>query len=232
MKTYPFYTAITTCHNLYGVSLDPVEFEELGWIAWETIGNKDCRIYKFEACLNGEDSLTLPINCERVDAVSNNIPEAQDTDNVQRFNYIPSWMESYVEGRTNYNRSPLYVKGKLLKGWKERNGELLFDTPIKGDVTILYKGILADETGLPFLNQKELEAIACYCAMTYHLKRGMMMRDQLSLNIGTGLEAKWHRLMLRARTPIKLSQNDLNTILDARSSWDRHKYNKSTKIFK
>ncbi len=232
MKVYPFYTAITTCSNLYDVSMDPVEFEEIGWIAWEKIGNKDCRIYKLETWLNGEDSLTLPTNCEKVDAVSNNIPEFQDTDNVQRFNYIPSWMESYVEGRTNYNRSPLYVKGKLLKGWKERNGELWFDTPIHGNVTILYKGIHADETGLPFLNQKELEAIACYCAMTYHLKRGMKMRDRTSLEIGNMLKADWNRLIIRARTPIKLSQNDLNTILDARSSWDRHKYNKSTKIHK
>lgn len=233
MKTYPFYTAVTTCQNLYDVSFDPIDYEEIAYIAWQKIGNKPCRIYKYEVCLNGEDSITLPDNCDIVDAVSNNRVESQDTDNTQRFNYIPQWIENYVESRNSYNKSPLYVKGKLLKGWTEENGELRFDTPIYGDVTILYKGILVDEdTGLPRLNQLELEAIACYCAMIYHVKKGYTGKDKFHIELSNMLRQEWTKLVTRARNPVRLSQNDLNTILDAKSSWNRHKHNLSTHFYK
>ena len=46
-----------------------------------------------------------------------------------------------------------------------------------GELNVLYKGIVADEEGLPFLNFKELEAIACYCAYTYLFKKAMGTMD-------------------------------------------------------
>ena len=33
--------------ELYGLELNPDEFESLGLTAWNRIGNKDCRLYNY-----------------------------------------------------------------------------------------------------------------------------------------------------------------------------------------
>ena len=43
------------------------------------------------------------------------------------------------------------------------------------------------------------------------------------------LEQRWLRLCDEARVAIKLNQNEMNQILDAKTSWGRKLYNKSYK---
>jgi len=50
-------------------------------------------------------------------------------------------------------------------------------------VNILYKGVIADEEGLPFLNSKELDAIAVFCAYSSMYKNALVTRDQASLQL-------------------------------------------------
>ena len=47
MKKYSFNTAYTQARELYGLELNPDEFETLGLIAWDRIGNKDYKLYKY-----------------------------------------------------------------------------------------------------------------------------------------------------------------------------------------
>jgi hypothetical protein len=43
---------------------------------------------------------------------------------------------------------------------------------------VVYKGIIADDKGLPTINFKELEAISAYCAYAYTYKKAMVTKDQ------------------------------------------------------
>lgn len=43
MKKYPFNTAFSQAIELYGLELDQEEFENIGLMAWDKIGNKDFR---------------------------------------------------------------------------------------------------------------------------------------------------------------------------------------------
>lgn len=47
MKKYSFNTAYSQTRELYGVELNPDEFETLGLIAWDRIGNKEYKLYKY-----------------------------------------------------------------------------------------------------------------------------------------------------------------------------------------
>ena len=43
MKQFPFKTTYTQIRELYGLELNPDEFETMGIIAWDKIGNKNFR---------------------------------------------------------------------------------------------------------------------------------------------------------------------------------------------
>lgn len=49
-----FKSAMFQANMLYGLEMLPEDFEELGLIAWNLIGNKRCRIYRYCAELNCE----------------------------------------------------------------------------------------------------------------------------------------------------------------------------------
>jgi len=58
------------------------------------------------------------------------------------------------------------------------------------EVIILYKGFIADEDGLPFLNAKEVDAIAAFCMYANTFKAGLGTRDQGTLQIAQLMEQK------------------------------------------
>jgi hypothetical protein len=81
-----------------------------------------------------------------------------------------SFVEHAIEAEKFY-QSPYYIPGKLLK--YEKIGDKLYFTRDYGTVNILYKGILADEEGLPELTDKEAMAIATYIAYILKYKEGL-----------------------------------------------------------
>jgi len=47
-------------------------------------------------------------------------------------------------------------------------------------VNILYKGVVVDDTGLPLLNNKEMDAIAAFCVFADVRKKAIITKDQTS----------------------------------------------------
>jgi len=48
---------------LYGIEMEEEDLEELGLIAWNLIGNKNTKLYRYRACIDPRDnSVTLPCN--------------------------------------------------------------------------------------------------------------------------------------------------------------------------
>ena len=96
-------------------------------------------------------------------------------------------------------------------------------------VTVVYKGVILDEEGLPSLNYKEVEAIANYCAYVTTNKKAMVTKDKGTFEIAQMLKQEWQRTCDDARTPLYLNQNEMNQLLDVQTSWDRKRFNISFK---
>jgi hypothetical protein len=48
---------------LYGINMDDADMEEYGLLAWESIGNKNRKMYRFSTMIDPSDnSITLPCN--------------------------------------------------------------------------------------------------------------------------------------------------------------------------
>ncbi len=222
---------------MYGIELDEEDVEELGLIAWNLIGNKNVRTYRCRATIDPSDlSITLPCN-----ALSGNggnsglgggIVEAvtSDYEDWNRFtNYSTNGdiNSSYVEQSIElqkYFQDSLYIPGKLLK--YEQVGDKLYFTHNYGTVNILYRGILADDNGLPEISDKEATAIATYIAYIQKFKEGLVTNNPNITNQASALRAIWLQQCDQARVTY-LNQNDMNQILDVKNSWDRHVYNKT-----
>lgn len=231
MKQYPFNTAYTQLRQLYGLELNPDEFETLGLIAWDKIGNKQLRWYKYQTeptqTESGEFYVDLPCNCELIEAVTADYEDYQKTTpTTLAGNNQSGWIEGYVESR-KYNTAFNYSSGKFIKYAREGNSLRLADK--FNLVNILYRGVIVDPEGLPYLNEKEIDAIAAYCAYAIDYKQARLTRDQFTFQLAQLSEQKWLKLCTQARVPDHITQNEMDEILNVQTSWDRKRFGKSFK---
>lgn len=175
-------------------------------------------------------TVELPCNCDIIEAVTYDFEDWRYvTNDTVNGDYQSQFIENYIEGRKLYT-NPYYISGKFTK-YERINDTLYFDKDY-GSVNILYKGIILDEEGLPYVSEKEKEAIACYLAYTKRFKEGWKTHNQNMIQEAQLLEQRWYRLCDAARIPQYINQNEMNEILDAKTSWNRKIFNKSWKFVK
>lgn len=228
---YNFYTAYSHLYDVYGVELNEDTFETLGMFAWNKIGNKQSRIYQIQLVPEVDAYsgwyISLPCNVDTVEAVTANYEDYQKTSSTQNFPGIMSMpTENHIEFE-KYGTNDLYISGKFLK--YRQTGDRLYFTEPYNVVNILYKGVYSDEDGLPYLNIKEVDAIALYCVYTDGLKKARKTKDQATMQMAMADKQMWDKACSAARVPQSVSQNEMNQILDANSSWGRKMYGKSYK---
>lgn len=231
MKEYSFNAAYSHIRDFYGMELNPDEFESIGSIGWDKIGNKRYKLYTYRTQPTkdsvGNWEIPLPCNVDEIIAVTAEYEDYQKTSNkYTTINMQDTWVEGYIEAR-KFNTNPNYLPGKYVKYWQEGN-VIKFKSEFNL-VNILYKGYIADEEGLPYLNTKEIEAIAAFCAWTYMRRAALVTRDGNSMNLAKELESSWKSLCTQARVPEYITQNDMDEILNVASSWDRKRFGKSFK---
>lgn len=226
-----FYTAIAQANLLYGLDMNEDDAIEIGLIAWNKIGNKQYRLYRYRALIDKETlSVELPCNCDIIEAVTYDYEDWKYTSNdTVNGDYQSQFIENYIESRKIYT-NPLYINGKYAK--YERVGDTLYFDKAYGYVNILYKGVIVDDEGLPYLNTKEIDAIASYLAYVQRFKQGWALHNAQMIQEANLMEAQWKRLCDEARVPIYINQNEWNEILDTRSNWNRKIFNKSYKPVK
>lgn len=215
-------------NELYGIELSEDKFEELALIAYNFIGNKNCKLYRYFAVINPVTlCVELPCNAEIIEAVTG---VWEDWQSVTNRDWNGDWdsnlIEHYIE-RSKIFMDPLYTHGKYLK--YERVGDkLYFDRPY-GPIFILYKGQILDDNGLPEVNDKEALAIATYIAYVTKYKEGLITMNKQVMEAAKMLEHDWKVKCDQARVPEYINQNEMDQILDAKSNWNRKRFSKSLK---
>ena len=224
-----FYTAMFQANMLYGVTMNPDDFAEIGLNAWNFIGNKNTRLYKYTVNCIKDGYIELPCNVDIIEAVTAAGEDWNYTSNVSNYGDLNSAVvEGYIEGM-KVNKNPLYTSGRYID--YERVGDRLYIKGNPGTVSILYKGVILDEDGLPEISDKEAIAIATYVAYVQKFKEGLITNNAAITNMANLLKADWLKYCDAARVGY-INQNDMNNILDAKTSWNRKIFNKSYKPVK
>lgn len=222
MNTTNFHYGMILLDMLYGIDIDDEEYEELALQAWDLIGNKNTRLYLFQCTPNSENAIELPCNATSVEAVTTSFEDwNRSTNKSFDGDRNSAFIENWIEGEKYFNKSPYYVPGKLVS--YEQSGNTLYFPKNYGKLNILYKGILADEDGLPELTEKECRAIATYIAWVYKYKEGLKTNNTVMINLAQNLEQKWLKQCDQARVT-QLNQNEMNEILNIKNSWNRKNY--------
>ena len=83
---------------LYGIEINDEDVEELGLRAWDLIGNKNTKLYRYKACVGPDNTIKLPCNAISVESVTTSYEDWNDTTNYSRNgDYTSSQIESYIE---------------------------------------------------------------------------------------------------------------------------------------
>lgn len=226
-----FYYALSLLETMYGVSMKEDEFEEIASVAWNLIGNKRTRLYRYSVCVNScSEGIELPCNVEELEAVTTSFEEWNHTTNDTPNGDINSaFVESYIEHRKEF-RNPLYLPGKLVH-YERVGNTLYFDRPY-GKINILYKGLVLDDDGLPEITDREALAIATYCAYVSKYKEGLRTNNTTLIQLASTLQQQWNLRCDQARSDHYMSQNEWDEVLDAKTSWNRKQFGKSLKLYK
>ena len=188
------------------------DFAEIGLIAWNLIGNKITKLYRYTSCIKCPDNtIELPCNVDMIVSVNLCFEEGGPIENI-------------IEN-SKFDADPLFAKGRYVE--YEKVGNTLYFPRNYGKVTVLYKGIILDDNGLPYLTDAESLAIATFAAYTMKYKEALKTNNTGIMNIALNLKKEWYTRCDQARIPESVSQNDMNEILDAKSNWNRKIFNKS-----
>lgn len=231
-----FHYGLSLCQTLYGIDLQDDTYEEIGLVAWNQIGNKKTRIYKYTICLdpcnsqNGKYEVELPCNVDIIEAVTSNFEDWVYSSNTSNHGHLDSAItEQYIENRKKFH-NPLYASGKFLK-YERVGNTLYFDQPYP-QINILYRGIILDDEGLPEITDKEALAIATYCAYVTKYKEGLMTNNPNIVNTAQILQKQWYIHCDQARVDTYIDQNKIDEILEAKNCWNRKIFNYSYKMYK
>lgn len=230
MAKEKLYSALSLLYELHGVEMDEDTFETFALSAYNMIGNHDYRTYRIVAYPEKDPSggwfVYKPCNMDEIEAITLGYESAQETSAVS--NVAGSYtheIEQWVE-QSKYMPNHLYIPGKFVK-YQELGDRIYFTEPFSA-VNILYKGYYADEDGLPYINEKEKRAIVAYCLYAYDQKQGRLTKDAATIQMAQNEYQLWQKACSEARTPEKISQNTMNEILDAMTTWNVHNYGASS----
>lgn len=228
-----FHYAMVLAHSLYGVDEELEDFEELGLIAFNKIGNKRMKL-KADTLKVGEDGVVnIPCESSQLEAVTYPFEDALYNSPIYDYGDIDSIVtEHYIESR-KFLTNPLYISGRYVKYSQIEPHKIQLKERIPGEIVrILYKEEVLDKDGLPQITDNEALAIATYVAQVNFFKRGLATNNNGLLQASKELERKYAIYVDQARIPDYLSQNDMNEVLDVKVSQDRKIYNKSFKPIK
>lgn len=213
MKLYSIKSAYGLANDLYGITISETAFENLALNAWELIGNKHTRLYRYIGPTENK-ALELPCNAELVESVHLPINDAQLTSSDSSYiNTENITTERYIDAYRGFD-DVYYQKGKFAK-YKEVDGTLYFNKDYP-KVMVVYHGVEADEDGLPKINDKEMKAIAAYVAYATLYKEGLTKRDGGLVQLATTIQNEWLKRCNAARIPNYLNQNEMDAILDVK----------------
>jgi len=225
-----FHYAISLAHTLYDVDITDIEqAEEIGLVAYGFIGNHHTHLYRTSEVVDSKTGrVELPCNLLFIESVTEACHEDWESSSAihEHGNITSAAIEDYIESN-KIIKDPLYASGRFVK-YRQEGDKIYVGRHLKR-VNILYHGEILDDEGLPYLNDKEAVAIAQYIGYTIKYKEAIRNNDKMALQISTDLKQQWLHHCDAARVPEYITQNDMDSILDAKVSWNRKKYHFSYK---
>lgn len=204
----PFLSAKITASKLYALDMKEDDFIEMAYEVWRDIGNIATSIHRFFIKVPDDLVVELPMQAEFIDSVT---------------------IALHSKDNVNLNQSPVTSLGKSIDYTTLNNNSLRLTSPeAQGmSIMIVYRAIDTDTDGLPMLNDKEVAAIAAEVTKRETIRKGFLgvgFKDKISSTMLQYIIAESTRLMTAAKINENISNDDIDKMLDIKTSWDRKVY--------
>lgn len=231
MKLNDFHYAMYLANALFNISILPEDFEEVGLVAYRLIGNKNTTIHSKCLVPDCNNIVTLPCDCDAIEAITYDFEDWNHSSNKYPFGeYSSQFVEGYTEAFKLFS-GEYYIPGKLAIYQQINDNQIQLKDNYGNKVFILYKSESLDD-GLPLITDAEALAIATFIAYTTKFKEGILTNNPDTVKMAQFLLQEWNRRCDAARVSSELTQNEIDEILNSKTSWDRKQYNKSFKALK
>lgn len=223
-----FGYALSLAQMIHDVEGDIEDLEEIGLVAYNFIGNKNTQLIQTTLDVNCETGeVQLPCGVDVIEAATYCGEDWNYVDNTKNYgDYNSMYVENYIESQ-KASLDPHYISGKYIK--YRRVGDKLYVNKGLGRINLLYHSQILDEDGLPEINEKEAIAIADYIAYVIKYKEAIRTNNKMVLQMAQDLKQQWLFHCDAARVAESISQNEMDQILNAQTSWNRKIYGKSYK---
>lgn len=239
---YPEYTflhAKARMEELFPIHMSEDSFIEKAYITWRSLPDRHSYYHVYIGTVDLNNKIEIPDNVEHIVAVTfpMYINNFFMTNNYFIFSggsyYYPFYnktkeWESYrvdksLSERYGYNIT-YNLEGKNLISFPQANFE-------GEEIAILYKGLLVNEDCDPLLYNNEVNAIA-YNVALMDTRFEAFNNVPGKLQLLQYIESKADLYLAKAGIAEKLTDNELDSILNVATSFDRKVYNKNYKFRK
>ena len=238
-----FLNAKFLLKDAYGITMTDEDFVERAYRGFRKLGNIATATHKYRATVeNG--TVKLPCNVEFIESVStkdividhiNDVIYSIDNNHSMITNqyYYPDIVTAGVYNKVNLSRTQLHPNGVFIPyEICGKNEYIKVKEQLDGEeITIIYRGQVLDEDGLPALTSKEVEAIACFVAY-YDVKKRIFMKEPGLEGMWSIIQQEYPRLMAAAKIPEYLSQSFWDELLSANTRFDRKQFGSSYKLMR
>lgn len=230
-RTLPFMTASTRLNDRFNISYDDDTFIERAYWVWRQIGNIATEIKEAVVNIGADLIVTLPQDCEFVKGlVSEDFQDARNFDgSYGDYQTTPKGKmpevrpdPSTVSMESNVRSTTSVVPGESV-AYKIYPGYLKVVSPMMAGQTasLLYYCIEKDPDGLPYLNDVEADTISIVLAKQ-ELERRAFSGDMSAVNMLKWVSSQADIAMAAAKiSDEKISDDDLDRLLDIKTSFDR-----------
>jgi len=231
---YNFTNAKSMMDLFYELDIQRDDFSELAYFAWKDIGNKYGSTHIYTGVVGVDNKLVIPDNVEYIESVNYPYYFSDFLINNSIFIYVNGsriLTNKDEEWNTYIDGSKRDVRGGNISYELESDNVISFP---QGNfagrkISVLYHGLLVDEDCDPLLYYKEVKAIAHWVAFLIHKKRASG-GNVIAANMLPQVVKDAEKAMAAARIPEELTQNELDQIMNVRTSMDRKVYNSNYKF--
>lgn len=226
----PFLTSKAKAQQLYAVSMNEDDFIEMAYDIWRSLGNIATKLTRYFIKVPADYIIELPFQCEFIDSVS--LVDKLDTMSTfdsggRKDRHVPS-----VSVRSNLpgiNESVTSTKGMSVNYITvgEHAIKITSTDTFGTDIMIVYRALDLDTDNLPLLNDKEVEAIAAEVARRDLVRKAFMgvgLKDKSHATLLQYIVGEATRLMAAAKITENINDDNIDKLLDIKTSWDRKQY--------
>jgi len=228
----PFLTSKAKAQQMYALNMTEDDFIGMAYDVWRSLGNIATKLEVYYVQVPDDFIIEIPQQTEFIESVSivneKSVIESFDSGG-SKDRTIHAYQEK--SNLPSINESITHSRGLAVNYIPVDNNSIKITSPdaLSRDIKIVYRTLDLDPDGLPFLNDKEVEAIAAEVAKRELVRKafqGVGIKDKMSLELLQFVTMEATRLMIAAKINENITDDAINKMLDIQTSFDRKQFNK------